>query len=509
MRDIVATIQSDQYRLITRELEGIVVIQGGPGTGKTAVGLHRASYLLYTHRTKLARAGVLVVGPNPTFMEYVAHVLPALGEEAVEQRAVGELVDGIAPSLADGREVAALKGDPRLAEVIARAAELRQKAAPEDLWARLEGAIVTVRARDVAELLEQAREELGYSTRARERFRMALLRRFYERYGTILGSGALRDFVEVEGALRSNGFLVRWLDRVWPFPAADALVRSLLTQRGRLAEAAEGTLSEAEQRLLLGSRRPRGAWSDGDVPLLDEARSILAGSSQTHGHVIVDEAQDLTPMQLRAIARRAPAGSITILGDIAQATGPVEYPSWGDLLAHLPGGRDASIEELRFAYRVPREIMALALPLLELIAPDVQPPVAYRPGGREPVVRHVESGELAAATLEEAVLLAREEGLIAVIAPGEILETLDGLPAGSAFEDGVPLLTPRGAKGLEFDHVIVVEPAAIAREDQGLRALYVALTRPTTTLVVVHAEPLPALLARATARAPGDRSPRP
>ncbi len=493
MRDIVATIQSDQYRLITHELGGTLIIQGGPGTGKTAVGLHRASYLLYTHRARLARTGVLVVGPNPTFMEYVSHVLPALGEEAVEQRAVSELVDGIVPSVSDPPELAALKGDARLAQVIARAAQMRQRAAPEDLWARLEGAIVTVRTREVAELLEQAREELGHSVRARERFRMDVLRRFYERYGSILGAGALRDFIEVERALRAKGFLGRWVDRVWPFPSAETLVRSLLSQRARLAEAAEGLLSADEQRLLLRSRPSRGVWSEGDIPLLDEGRALLAGSSRTYGHLIVDEAQDLTPMQLRAIARRAPSGSITMLGDIAQATGPIEHQGWVDILAHLPRGDVASVEELRYAYRVPSEIMELALPLLEWIAPDVAPPVAYRPGGRAPILRRVGAGELAGAAVEEAARLALEEGLIA---PAAVLTAVKGLPGGSAFDEGIPLLTPRGAKGLEFDHVIVVEPAAIADEEQGLRALYVALTRPTTTLVVVHARPLPELLDR-------------
>ena len=491
MRDIVATIQTDQYRLITRDLDGILVIQGGPGTGKTAVGLHRASYLLYTHRARLARAGVLVVGPNPTFMQYVSHVLPALGEEAVEQRAVGDLVDGVAPQRVDPPERARLKGDERMARVIARAAEIRQEPAPDDLYARLEGALVTVRAREVGELIVAAREELGLSARARERFRMNVLRRFYEHYGRILGGAALRDFGEIEKALRHKGYLNRWLDGVWPLPAADALVRSLLTQRARLEEAAEGILSPEEQALLLRGRPPRGVCADGDVPLLDEARALLSGTSPTYGHVIVDEAQDLTPMQLRMIARRAPSGSITMLGDIAQATGPVEYRRWDEVFAHLPGGPAAEVEELRFAYRVPREIMQLVLPLLERIAPDVEAPIAYREGGLEPRLHRVSPDELLPAALREAARLASGEGLLAVIGPAAILAEAEGLPDASAFDDGIAVLAPRGAKGLEFDHVVVVEPALIAEEENGLRGLYVALTRPTTTLVVVHARPLP------------------
>ncbi len=491
MRDIVATIQTDQYRLVTRELEGVLVIQGGPGTGKTAVGLHRASYLLYTHRRRLGRAGVLVVGPNPTFMQYVSHVLPALGEEAVEQRAVSELVDGVVPTRSDRFDVARLKGDPRLAEVIARAVELRQVPAPEDLYARFEGALVTVRAREVAELIAAARDELAASARARERFRMNVLRRFYEHYGRSLGAAALRDFSDIEKGLRSNGYLNRWLDRVWPLPAPDRLVRSLLMQRSRLAEAAEGILDQAEQALLLRDRPPRGVWSEGDVALLDEARALISGASPSYGHVIVDEAQDLTPMQLRMIARRAPSGSITILGDIAQATGPVAYRRWDELLPFLPGGADADVEDLRYAYRVPREIMELALPLLGVIAPDVEAPIPYRVGTRDPVLLEVAPGDLLAAAIEEAARLGAEDGLLAVIAPEAIVAAAGELPSGSAFDDAIAVLTPRGAKGLEFDHVIVVEPALIAEEEQGLRGLYVALTRPTTSLVVVHSRPLP------------------
>ena len=195
MRDIVATIQTDQYRLITREPDRPLVIQGGPGTGKTAVGLHRASWLLYTYRERLARTGVLVVGPNRTFMEYVSHVLPALGESSVEQRAVHDLVDGVTPTLRDRPEVARLKADTRLADVLARAATLRLRSEPKELVARLEGSFVRVREREVAELVEEARAAHGTTTAARERFRMSLLRRFYEEYGRVLGaphSGASR-----------------------------------------------------------------------------------------------------------------------------------------------------------------------------------------------------------------------------------------------------------------------------------------------------------------------------
>ena len=500
MRDIVATIQSDQYRLITADPEGALVVQGGPGTGKTAVGLHRASWLLYTHRERLRR--VLVVGPNPTFMDYVSHVLPTLGEEAVEQRAVTELVDGIEVGREEEPEVARLKGDPRMREVVARAVEAAVVPAPVELVTLVDGLYIRVRERDVAALLEEALEAGAPLGLARERFRMAVLRRFYERYGELLGPRALRSFDELERALRRGGFLTRWLDRVLPLPQPAKLVARLLTSPATLGTASEGVLDDADRNLLLRDRPRRASdlrWSDQDVALLDEAHTLIEGAPRSYGHVIVDEAQDLSPMQLLAISRRAIDGSLTILGDVAQATGPVVYRRWQELEPYLLGASPAkpatpgekagpdeaqlSIEELRHAYRVPAEIMDFALPLLDRIAPEVEPPLAYRKGGDPPRLVHVGEEEVLETALREAVALEDLDGLLAVIVPRS-LTVDDSFP--------FPILTPRQAKGLEFDHVVVVEPAAIADDgDRGLRELYVALTRPTKTLVVVHARPLP------------------
>jgi DNA helicase IV len=491
MRDIVATIQSDQYRLITAEPEGALVVQGGPGTGKTAVGLHRASWLLYTHREQLRR--VLVVGPNPTFMDYVSHVLPTLGEEAVEQRAVTELLDGVEVEREEEPDVARLKGDPRLREVVARAVEIAVVSVPEELYARIDGIFVRVRERDVAELLDEALQAGDPLGLARERFRMAVLRRFYERYGELLGPQAFRSFDELERALRKGGFLTRWLDRVLPLPQPEKLVSRLLTSPTALDAAAEDVLEDDERKLLLRDRPRRMSdlrWSDQDVPLLDEARTLLAGAPRSYGHVIVDEAQDLSPMQLLAISRRAIDGSLTILGDVAQATGPVVYRRWQELQPYLPDEAEMEIEELRHAYRVPAEIMDFALPLLDRIAPEVEPPLAYRKGGDPPRLVRVGEEELLGAALRVAAALADLDGLLAVIVPRSLAGTL---PQAELFDEiSVPVLTPRQAKGLEFDHVVVVEPAAVADDgDRGLRELYVALTRPTKTLVVVHARPLP------------------
>jgi len=477
MRDIVATIQADQYRLITHEPDSVLVIQGGPGTGKTAVGLHRASWLVFTLRERLQRRGVLVVGPNPTFMEYVSHVLPALGEDAIEQRAVSELVDGIDARLRDAPDVAALKADLRLVDVVRRAAEARLESEPVELAARLEGAFVWVRENEVARLAAEARAELGTGSAGRERFRMSLLRRFYEEYGRVHGAGAVRSFDEVERALRAKGYLDGVVKAAWPLVSPEKVVRSLLTSPQALAEAADGILDAREQKLL---RRRGTGWSDGDVPLLDEARTLLAEPPHAYGHVIVDEAQDLTPMQLRMIARRAREGALTILGDVAQATGPVRYASWDEVLPHLPRNEDAEVEELRHAYRVPREIMELALPLLDTIAPGVAPPVSYRTGAPAPELRAVPEEHLLAEAFHAAA--AAPDGLLAVIVPDALA---DAVPS----DELVPVLTPREAKGLEFDHVVVVEPALI-----DLRELYVALSRPTKTLTVVHARPLPSEL---------------
>ena len=492
MRDIVATIQSDQYRLITAEPEGALVVQGGPGTGKTAVGLHRASWLLYTHREQLRR--VLVVGPNPTFMDYVSHVLPTLGEEAVEQRAVTELLDGIEALREEEPDVARLKGDPRLREVVARAVEIAVVPAPEEL---VHARRRRLHPRAGARRRDPARGGAGGGRAARPCARAVpdgrappLLRALRRAVRPARAAQLRRARAARCGAAASSraGSTASCRCR-----SREKLVSRLLTSPAALEAASEDVLDDDERKLLLRDRPRRMSdlrWSDQDVPLLDEARTLLAGAPRSYGHVIVDEAQDLSPMQLLAISRRAVDGSLTILGDVAQATGPVVYRRWQELQPYLPDEAEMEIEELRHAYRVPAEIMDFALPLLDRIAPEVEPPLAYRKGGDPPRLVHVGEEELLAAALREAAALAELDGLLAVIVPRSFAGTL---PQGELFDElSVPVLTPRQAKGLEFDHVVVVEPAAVADDgDRGLRELYVALTRPTKTLVVVHARPLP------------------
>jgi DNA helicase IV len=483
MRDIVATIQADQYRLITREPEGVLVIQGGPGTGKTAVGLHRASWLLYTHRAELERTGVLVIGPNPIFMDYISHVLPMLGEERVEQRAIDQLA-GFKATRTDTPEVARLKGNTRMADVLAAVIPTLPVPPEELAGIRVDGAYLYLEPHQFADLIAEAQEPGGSYASMRERFRTLLVRRLYEQYARKLDDLAFRSFEELEKAIRT--FTGGVLDRSFPKVKPEQLVRRVL--------AAEGVAS-------------RG-WSDADLPLLDEARALLDGPPVPHGHLIVDEAQDLTPMQLRMLARRS-TGPMTLLGDIAQASGVVSYHRWEEVLEHLGGGEEADVQELRLAYRVPREVMELALPLLPLIAPDVAPPIAYRSGDDPPRFVETAARELVATAADEATREALREGRTALIAPASLLKKIE--PAlGSVRETGaggfddlsatVRTLTPRAAKGLEFDRVVLVEPAAIVDElggVDGLRALYVALTRATKTLVIVHAKPLPEAL-RAT-----------
>jgi DNA helicase IV len=467
MRDIVATIQADQYGLITREPDGVLVVQGGPGTGKTAVGLHRASWLLYTYRAELERTGVLVAGPNPVFMEYVSHVLPMLGEERVEQRAVPEILGGgTEPSLADSRDEAARKGELAMADEIA-AAVRALPAVPDELVAvRLEGVELRVYPDELAELMDEALAGTDSLAAARERFRTDLARRVYRLYGEKLGGSAYRSFDEVVRALGSGGYLTRVVSRAFPRVTAETIVRRLTRRRG---------------------------FGEADLALLDEARALLDGPPRAYGHVIVDEAQDLTPMQLRGLARRARGGSMTLLGDVAQAAGPIGYRSWGDLLGELDV--EVELQELRYAYRVPREMMELALPLLPAIAPDVAAPIAYRAGGEAPRFVRV-AGDVLAEALREAVSEAEREGSVALIVPEALRPSaVELLGEGHVYD--LAVLTARAAKGLEFDRVVVAEPAAVVDEAggvDGLRALYVALTRATKTLVVVHAEELPQAL---------------
>lgn len=516
MRDIVATIQPDQDDLVRAALEDSICVQGAPGTGKTAVGLHRAAYLLYTYPERLRRSGVLVVGPNRAFLRYIGEVLPALGEIGVSQSTVEELLAPVPVRSTDPAEVAALKGDARMAEVLRRAVA-RLVRRPEDTVVVVVG---TRRYRIPPERLRRYVDDLRrgdvHYAAARERLRLLVaedVRRQREEAG-----GAPSD---AETARVARAAAVRdFVNSVWPAVDPASLVHDLLTDPDRLAVAARGVLDPAEQERLLWTQPPRSVrvarWSAADAVLVDEVAGLLT-RPDSYGHVVLDEAQDLSAMQCRGIARRCPTGSFTVLGDLAQGTTAWSTPDWQVTLNHL-GKPDARIEPLTRGYRVPADVIGFANRLLPHLAVGLEPATSVRPAAGGLQVRRV--SEATAAVAQEAVQALAEEGSVGVIvadaevsAAGRVLtaagvahvrlgteqESDPDLEESSAESEApiprVSLVPATLAKGLEFDHVIVLEPAAIVEaEPRGLRRLYVVLTRAVTSLVVVHARPLPAEL---------------
>ncbi|OYO04871.1 AAA family ATPase [Enemella evansiae] len=510
MRDIVATIQPEQDVLVRTELGRSLCIQGAPGTGKTAVGLHRAAYLLYSFRNQLSRSGVLVVGPNDSFLGYIGDVLPALGEIDARSETLESLLEketGHPVRAEDPAEVAVLKGDPRLAEVLHRAIWGRLREPTSTLvvprgahqWRvpayRAEEAMAALRARGVR--YQAGRELLP--------IRLA--------HQVLLRMEAAGDSPDdrVQNAVAKSRPVKAYCAEIWPEVKADQLVLRLLTDAEFRAEACTGILTEDEQSLLqLGkpARTPKSAkFSLADLVLIDEARDLLERTGSL-GHVIVDEAQDLSPMQLRAVGRRVSTGSVTVLGDLAQATTPWASRSWPESLRHL-GKADAELTELVAGFRVPGAVIDYAARLLPTIAPGLTPPHSVRRGRGELELRAVDPlGGLPGAVGE----LDEREGTIGVILPDALVRdarrvledagiTYQLLGADDGFVSHVQLAPASLAKGLEFDHVVLLEPAGIvageADRRTGLRRLYVCLTRAVTSLIVLHAEDLPTELGTA------------
>jgi hypothetical protein len=509
MRDIVATIQPEQDDIVRAPLTESVCVQGAPGTGKTAVGLHRAAYLLYTHGAQLARTGVLVVGPNRAFLRYIEQVLPTLGEVDVEQTTVADLTGRVPVRGTDEPDVAVLKGDSRMAEVLRRAlwGEIAKPA--DDVMVPLVGRRYRVSVdrlkRFVDDLRRRARTEddqqLLHYVAGRERLAMLVAgdaRRQKEEAG-----GSPTD-AETRRAARSAEVRA-FCDEVWPARDAAGLVHALLNEPGRLARAARGVLDDAEQELLLRPAGPvrRAPWTEADAVLVDEAAGLL-DRTPGYGHVVVDEAQDLSPMQCRAIARRLAAGSLTVLGDLAQATSPWSVADWQRTLESL-GRPDTEVRPLTRGYRVPAEVLDYANRLLPLIAPDLPAATAVRSEPGSLTVRRVST--LAPPLVDVVRELAAVPGSIGVVCadaavPDVVTALTDaGLPAEPLTDDGdaaprLAVVPATLAKGLEFDAVVVVDPAAIvAAEPRGLHRLYVVLTRAVSALVVLHRGDLPEPLA--------------
>lgn len=483
MRDIVATIQSAQFDLIRAPFDQVLVIEGGPGTGKTAIALHRVSWMLY-HDKDLRSDDVLVIGPSPAFMRYISTVLPALGEADVPLRELGRLGPEVQRGRAEKPEVAKLKGDPRMAGLIARGLDARIGVPEAAERLQVDGRYVNLPGADIAKTLEVCRTAQGTYSERRKLFRERLTELIARR-------------IDGDPGRAADGLV----DRLWPQVSAAAFVRDLLGSRNRLATAA-GSEFDADEIALLhrrsAARLTQETWSDADIPLLDEAEALITASQPRYAHIVVDEVQDLSPMQLRAIARRSRTGSLTICGDLAQATGPWAADSWDQITAALSARGAASITNLRYGYRVPRQVVDFAAPLLPAAAPGAGLPEAVQVGPEEPSVHRVDAAERAG-RVAAAALMRSTTATVGVICPDrcrrEVEAALTAKEVTWSEDLGGPvtLVSPRGAKGLEFEAVIVVEPEAIVEEDErGQRMLYVALTRATRTLdVVASGEPLP------------------
>ncbi|MHB8496878.1 MAG: HelD family protein [Acidimicrobiales bacterium] len=569
MSDIVATIQKEQDEIIRAPLAGVLVVQGGPGTGKTAVALHRAAYLLYTHRFPLERQGVLVVGPNPLFLRYIEQVLPSLGETGVTLSTMAGLVPEIRVNGEEPASVACLKGDARMARVIARAVRTRQRPLRRDVVVPFGALYLRFTADESRRIVEAVRRRPGsHNARRRlvERSVAQLLADRARQTSQTLGSGG-RDLsmssmsaghgdaghgdaghgdaghgasghedaghgasAELTRKIRRVPELAEALDRMWPRLSPHELLHDLLGARPLIAAAGRGVLDAEEQGLLYRRRSSSFddvTWTAADAALVDEARHLLGprdgGSEEVprrYGHIVVDEVQDLSPMQLRMLTRRSLSGSMTVVGDIAQATGPWTPESWDAITTHLPKGRAARTVELSVSYRTPAEVMEVGAAVLAVAAPDLTPPRPVRRAGSAPRLLEVTGADGSRESATEADLVhlvaasAAEDlaavtpGRVAIIAPAQLVSGLtrglteSGVPAVAAWDLGraglgapIVVLAAGSANGLEFDAVVVVEPGIIAGETaRGLRTLYVALTRPTRRLTVVARHPSPAAL---------------
>jgi hypothetical protein len=495
MRQIISTITPEQYGLITQRVEGCLVVQGGPGTGKTAVGLHRAAWLLYADRN-LAREGVLVVGPNRVFITYISQVLPALGESSVEQRAIDALVSGRPWASGESEERATLLGSGRMAVLLRRLLWERVGTPEEPVTMEVGRVPVVASPAEVAELIEEARDRRTYEL-GRERFRTRLADRLATQVVEGSRAGRALDHAAVLSAVRGVREYQRLVTRCWPRQTPEALVASLFKNRRRLAAAGGDLLSPGELDLLLSitPAASRAEMTHSEFALLDEARGLIDPELRTYGHVVVDEAQNLSPMELRMVVRRARRQSLTMLGDIAQRTAEARLSTW-DAVLRDAGVDRLEIEELLISYRVPDDFLRIAASL----APDAAVPEGVREALWPAVSVETSPDRVGEVAFELATRMAADVGSVGVVAPEAVRAVVDaafGLAhaeeTDAGLSTGVNLLGLGAVKGLEFDAAVVVEPAAILAEqpDGGRGGLYTALTRSTRALAVVHAEPLP------------------
>ncbi|MCP3011759.1 AAA family ATPase [Nocardiopsis dassonvillei] len=582
MGDIVATIQAEQDRVIRARLAGVLVVQGGPGTGKTVAALHRAAYLLYTHRAVLERRGVLVVGPNPAFLRYVGDVLPSLGETDAVMRTVGELFPGVAASRRDAHAAAAVKGCLAMADLVHAAVADRQRTPLEafggaDLVVETDAGALTVPGALCERVLRTARGlRLPYNT-ARKYVVRSLLTELARAESRLLGRPADEEDLEFAGArLWSEDPVREALEALWPHLTPQRLLRELFADPAALERvgARAGFGGDACALLARSAGEP---WTVEDVPLLDEAAELLgedegaaralerredaeraeeeryaqgvleftglfedrmmdaaalaarhrdAGAARTtadragadrewtYGHVIVDEAQELSPMAWRTVMRRVPTRSLTVVGDVAQTGSAAGTRSWLEALEPYAPGK-VHVERLRVNYRTPEPIMAVAADVLRVAAPGEEVPESVREEGDPPrAVRLASLAELPALVAEEAAAIG--EGRVAVVTADRHADAVAAALPGAArpgaaapgrvrdpLEEAVVVLTATESKGLEFDAVVVVEPGAVLAQPRGGNDLYVAVTRATRRLAVAHTGDLPRVLGRLAGDARG------
>lgn len=548
MSDIVETIQAEQDAIIRKPLSGVVVVQGGPGTGKTAVALHRAAYLLYKYRTKIAKTGVLIVGPTPVFLKYIEKVLPSLGETGAVLLTPGQLFPGVETTVHDSPATSAVKGDLRMVKVLSRAVRNYQRVPAHDIELSVGLKRVTLTRAMVKSARERARRTGYPHNRAREVFATTLMNDLAHRIVENGEGGASPDQIAevVDDVRRSRDARIA-INSHWLPLTPQGVLDALFAKPHKLVGAADKILSLEEMARL---RRPSGsAITVEDVPLLDELAELIGASPNTgatsseeveyaervlemtgtgdlisaeqlarrysdagshatlaerasedrewtYGHLIVDEAQELSPMQLRLLFNRVPSKSATLVGDLAQASEVDTERTWDTVLAPHVDTFDA--HELTVSYRTPGRIMSIANRLLSDHFPSLAVPTPVREGTHDPEVVRTESVSDSVGHLVSGLQAREEGGTCAVITMPEHREIIEAAlsEAGVDFGIGpagidrpVALLTPFGAKGLEFDSVIIFEPAFIASTLSGIGALYVALTRATSRLTVLTSSP--------------------
>ncbi|MDT0265629.1 AAA family ATPase [Streptomyces sp. DSM 44915] len=571
MSDIVPTIRAEQDEVIRAPHAGVLVVQGGPGTGKTAVALHRAAYLLYTRRAALAKSAVLVVGPNATFLRYIGDVLPSLGEGGVLLATLGQLYPGVTARRPEPAGSAVVKGRLAMVEVLAAALADRRRPPAAGHRLVLDREPLDLSVETCARLARRAAGTGLRHNEARPVFRELLLDeltdRVAARYGTDVLDGTplltAADRSDIRDELAADPGVLATLDALWPVLTPAALLAGLFGSRVRLAAAAPG-LTEPERAALYRPDAPDD-WTVADVPLLDEAAELLgpppangpdpraaeraesvrlaaealavaygsraaeheddggaeelaawdlvdaeqladrqaeadtrtpaqraaADRTWAFGHVVVDEAQELSPMAWRLVMRRCPGRSMTLVGDIAQTGDPAGAPSWAAVLRPHVGAR-WRLAELTVNYRLPAEIAEVAAAVLARIDPARTAPLAVRAGGERPWWRRATGAGPAGLAAEAAELAVAERdrlpaGRVAVLVPGGLLAATERAVTAAGGDRRIVVLDPATAKGLEFDAVLVVDPdRVVADSPRGLNDLYVALTRATRRLGVLH-----------------------